>query len=509
MKFRTNSLKTIPFDVIFNLDHYLHGFNTKTMRYKLKILFLFSAVFCTLLPGVSSTARGQSGTQLALSDLSAFRNPPKSWHIAGGVKADLSKPNVLITSKGNGVLINLPDKRNKGEDLYTTAEYGDIDLELDYLMAAGSNSGIYLQGRYELQLEDTWGARTPRSGNNGGIYERWDDSKPEGQKGFMGYAPRQNASRAPGLWQKLKISFQAPRFDGNGRKISNAVLLQVQLNGVMIHDRVELTGPTRGAMDNTEKATGPLRIQGDHGAVAFRNIKITQFDSARPPERPATANAVDPILIDANENIILRSFMDLPGGPRVVHAVSVGSPEQVHFTYDMDNAMIVQLWRGGFLNATPMWHDRGDGSSRPLGAVQRFGKPVQALAKLGTPQAAWITDTAGTSYRPKGYVIDDAGRPAFRYLSYGSIVTDQIKAMENGRGISREIRVENPSKELYFRLAEAASIEELPNGMYLIDDQSYYLRLDSNSSKPVIRDLNGRKELIIPVGTSLSYSILF
>ena len=97
------------------------------------------------------------------------------------------------------MLVNLPDKKHKGEDLYTLAGYGDIDLELEYLMASGSNSGIYLQGRYELQLEDTWGAQNIRSGSNGGIYEHWDDSKPEGQKGYSGYAPRQNASRAPGM----------------------------------------------------------------------------------------------------------------------------------------------------------------------------------------------------------------------------------------------------------------------------------------------------------------------
>jgi hypothetical protein len=88
----------------------------------------------------------------------------------------------------------------------------------------------------------------PQSGDNGGIYERWDDSKPEGQQGYDGHAPRQNASRAPGLWQHMKISFQAPRFDGQGKKISNAKIIYVWLNGVLIQDNVELAGPTRGAM---------------------------------------------------------------------------------------------------------------------------------------------------------------------------------------------------------------------------------------------------------------------
>ncbi len=472
---------------------------------------ILTAFYAVLLFGGAAHVFGQSAVKLDLNDLSAFRNPSKSWQIVAGVKADLSKPNALNFTNGSGVLLNLPDKKNKGEDLYTIAEYGDLDLEMDYMMASGSNSGLYLQGRYEIQLEDTWGARSPKSSSNGGVYQRWDDSKPEGQKGYSGFAPRQNASRAPGLWQNLKISFQAPRFDGSGKKIQNAVLLRVELNGVVIHDNVELTGPTRGAMPNDEKPTGPIRIQGDHGAVAFRNISITKFDAPRAPERVANGNnPADPILIEASENTVLRSFMDLPGGSRVVHAVSVGSPQQVHYTYDMDNATIVQLWRGGFLNATPMWNSRGDGSSRPLGAVQRFGKPMQSVAKLSNAQAAWPADTAGTSYRPKGYILDDQGRPAFRYLSYGAAVTDVTKVMEDGHGISREIRIDNPSNDLYFRLAEAASIEEVSPGMYHIDNQSYYLRLDNaKGAKAVIRDQNGRKELIIPAGDVVNYSILF
>lgn len=408
-------------------------------------------------------------------------------------------------------MLNLPDKKQKGVDLYSLADYGDIDLELEYLMAAESNSGIYLQGRYEIQLIDTWGATAIRSGSNGGIYERWDDSKPDGKKGYMGYAPRQNASRAPGLWQKLKISFQAPRFDTNGIKIANAVMLKVELNGVLIHDHVELSGPTRGAIAEGEIASGPLRIQGDHGAVAFRNIKISKFENARPAETvQANPNSVDPIHIEPTENYILRSFMDLPGSARVVHAVSVGSPEKVHYTYDMDNAAIIQVWRGGFLNATPMWHDRGDGSSRPLGMVQRFGKPIHTLARLENIQSAWISDTTGTGYRPKGYVLDADGRPTFKYITYGITVNDAVTLLEKGQGISRQISLSDNPAGIYFRLAEAANITEVSQGLYLVDDQSYFLRLDESSgSKAQIRDQNGRKELIIPAVKSLSYSILF
>ncbi len=75
-------------------------------------------------------------------------------------------------------------------------------------MAKNANSGIYLLGKYKIQLNDSWGIAGVKPETNGGIFER--------------AAPRQNVSRAPGLWQHLKIAFQSPRFDESGRKTKNA-----------------------------------------------------------------------------------------------------------------------------------------------------------------------------------------------------------------------------------------------------------------------------------------------
>ncbi|MBD0375051.1 MAG: DUF1080 domain-containing protein, partial [Flavisolibacter sp.] len=235
-----------------------------------------------LLAGIASSPFLSAQITLPLTDLSAFQAPGPSWQLAADVKADITKDGVLTPTSGTGVLVNLPDKKNPGKDLFTNLQHGDADLELDYMIAKGSNSGIYLQGRYEIQLLDSWGVINPKAGDNGGIYERWDESKPEGQKGYEGHAPRQNASRAPGLWQHLKIFFQAPRFNANGQKVENAKIIRVELNGVPIQENVELSGPTRGAVANDEAATGPLRFQGDHGPVAFRNIRLTVYDKPRP-----------------------------------------------------------------------------------------------------------------------------------------------------------------------------------------------------------------------------------
>jgi hypothetical protein len=85
-----------------------------------------------------------------------FQGPSSNWKLAAAAQADLDKDEVLTTKDGTGLLVNLPGKKG-AKDLYTKATYGDMDLELDYMMAKGSNSGIYLQGRYEIQLLDSWG----------------------------------------------------------------------------------------------------------------------------------------------------------------------------------------------------------------------------------------------------------------------------------------------------------------------------------------------------------------
>jgi hypothetical protein len=213
-------------------------------------------------------------------------------------------------------------------------------------------------------------------------------------------------------------------------------------------------------------------------------------------------------MVDASSNTVLRSFMDVPWGQRITHAVNVGSADQVHYTYDMDKGAIVQAWRGGFLDATPMWYDRGDGSSKPAGTIKFFNNLFN-LGRLTSEKEEWITDSLVTAYRPKGYVLDENDRPTFRYFIYGAKVNDDIRVLQNGNGLHREITVENAPANLYLLLAKASMIESVGNGVYLIDDKSYYLRMDDTSVTPLVRDKNGKKELIIPIQSKCSYSIIF
>lgn len=219
-------------------------------------------------------------TTIALQDLKEFKSTGGNWKIASDVFYDLKEGGKGKINSGNGILVN--DLSGKSKDhLFTNMEHGDIDLELDFMMDKGSNAGVYLQGRYEIQMFDSWGVYPPKTTDCGAIYERWEDSRPEGRQGYEGHPPAQNVSKAPGLWQHYRIEFRAPRFNSKGEKIENARFIKVVHNGVIIHENVEVTGPTRAAAFQDEKALGPLMIQGDHGPVAVRNIKYKAYGSDR------------------------------------------------------------------------------------------------------------------------------------------------------------------------------------------------------------------------------------
>jgi len=213
-------------------------------------------------------------TPIDLTSLNAFVAPGPNWTLAAGVTGSFEEASQK-NEKGTGVLVNQfnPKIQFKSEaNLVSKLEHGDLFLSLDFMMPKGSNAGIYLQGRYEVQLFDSWKSKVLRVADCGSIYERWDDARPEGRKGFEGHVPDVNASFAPNLWQHLEIQFQAPRFSPEGKKISPARFIRVTLNGVILHENVIVNGPTRASAFQDEKAAGPLMIQGDHGPLAIRNI---------------------------------------------------------------------------------------------------------------------------------------------------------------------------------------------------------------------------------------------
>lgn len=206
-------------------------------------------------------------TALVGKDLSTWRDKAGEWQIVGEVKQDAANPALLAVTPGDGVLYNGP--KGKTVNVFSKLEHGDCEAHVEFMVPKGSNSGVYFQGRYEIQILDSWGVEKFTSGDCGGIYVRWKDNR-----GYEGHAPRVNASRQPGQWQTFDVVFRAPRFDAAGKKTANARFIKVVHNGQVIHENVEVTGPTRSAAFNDEKPLGPLMLQGDHGPVAFRNLWI-------------------------------------------------------------------------------------------------------------------------------------------------------------------------------------------------------------------------------------------
>ncbi|WP_395340009.1 family 16 glycoside hydrolase [Ningiella sp. W23] len=550
--------------------------------------------------------------------------------------------------EGTGILLNLHSESTKAP-LISKLEHADIELSFDVMLARHAHSGIYLQGRYELQLFDSWGERNPSFADMGGIYRDWEELSNEI---YLGKAPLSNAAKAPGLWQHVHLRFKAPRFDDQSNKIANARFVFVDLNGQRIHNNLEIPQTTAGSISKEEAVRGPLMFQGDHafhgtnGTVAIRNIrykllselsvalndinyevyegsfsKISEFDEAskvttgksekidatlagrennygvvfsgtitlkqadtytftlghtggvkfeldakalidhqnkgegrkkasleldagtynftlynfktsgwRAPRLalfiegkntypvslheyesyPQSLDLPSPIYDDVGaEPRLLRAFFDFydnQQATRLSHTIGVGDPAGMHYVYDLNNANLVAMWRGDFVDATPMWHLRGDGSFRPRGApVYTFnGHPI---AQSAANKVAFHKQADRTSFRPRGYRLNkDTKQPIFLYdfggrrfehhiapqhythLTNRLLVTDPITG---------DIETESVSKAPFFyKLAHSHQITKMEDNTFLIGDGDYYIRLDTAYSAQIMSD-GEHKELIV------------
>ncbi|MBM3890366.1 MAG: DUF1080 domain-containing protein [Verrucomicrobia bacterium] len=224
--------------------------------------------------GLAAPAIADDGNLILLfnsKDFDGWRKPTGDWQAVGAVRLDLADNKRFVIEPGAGVMVNGPKGRTV--NLLTEREFGDIEAHIEFCLPKGSNSGIYFMGRYEIQVYDSHGvAKDKYPGIEcGGIYPRWDAAQ---KRNYEGHSPRVNASKPPGEWQSFDVIFHAPRFDASGRKIENAKFVKVLHNGQVVHENVALTGPTRAAAFNDEKPFGPLMFQGDHGPLAYRNLRI-------------------------------------------------------------------------------------------------------------------------------------------------------------------------------------------------------------------------------------------
>jgi hypothetical protein len=186
------------------------------------------------------------GTNLA--NWTTRSGEPAGWTVADGV---------ATVAAGAGDIVSQETFR----DAYLHIEFRCPDMPEATGQAKG-NSGVYLQARYEIQVLDSYGWEVPGLGDCGAIYNQ--------------HAPLVNACKPAMEWQSYDIAFRAVRCDESG-EVAEKARVTVIHNGIVIHNNVELQGPTGGAVGADESQPGPLLLQ-DHGnPVSYRNVWLVHL----------------------------------------------------------------------------------------------------------------------------------------------------------------------------------------------------------------------------------------
>lgn len=204
---------------------------------------------------LSGTLHSSKGAEAQLSGVPApalKRPAPASWSAPEPLfnRKDLSgwevdDPSKTYWSAQDGELRN--DKG--GANIHTTRKFDDFKLHIEYNCPQGGNSGVYLRGRYEVQVEYEPPEKNDQFHGMGSIY------------GFI--APSEELPKRPGRWENYDVTLV-------GRTVT------VVRDGIKIIDEQEIPGITGGALDSHEGEPGPLYLQGDHtGGLRFRNITIS------------------------------------------------------------------------------------------------------------------------------------------------------------------------------------------------------------------------------------------
>ncbi|HLW67238.1 MAG TPA: DUF1080 domain-containing protein [Gemmataceae bacterium] len=216
---------------------------------------LKAAIMSGKMSGQTDTGDGLSLKRVIRESKTLGAKPPKDAIILfDGTKADEWK---------NGKIV---DGNLLGSDIDSKREFqdhkGHVEFRLSFMPYARdqgrSNSGVYLQHRYEIQVLDSFGLKGENN-ECGGVYSQ--------------FKPLVNMCYPPLQWQTYDFEFQAARFE-NGKKVKPAVI-SVWHNGVLIQDKVEPKGPTGGGREENDKP-GPLHLQGHGGQVQYRNIWVVE-----------------------------------------------------------------------------------------------------------------------------------------------------------------------------------------------------------------------------------------
>ncbi|WP_097129156.1 hypothetical protein [Spirosoma fluviale] len=210
---------------------------------------------------------------------------------------------------------------------------------------------------------------------------------------------------------------------------------------------------------------------------------------------------------------LVRSFVQLPGEKtKRTHSLSVGSPEGLHYTVDLNQMALLQTWKGDFADVTEMWYERGEPQLlSPMGVPVRL--PAQSPLMVLTNEAtAWPDSLGENVLQYKGLTVDKQGMPTMEYTLAGAAITDAIRP--EGNALMRRLTLKgSPDGTPYCRVAAGTTAEEVSKGVYAINDRNYFIRFDPKA-KVKVRQSNGKQEVLLPIDMkngagSVQYSIVF
>jgi hypothetical protein len=200
-----------------------------------------------------------------------------------------TSPNPVGWTVEKGALIC--DRPHPGNDLLTVEKFTDFELHIEFQAtekpgvyqppynpyvspyspyAVASGSGVYLQGRYAIQVDDSYGVKPKLVVVDGKAIEAFDAHQCGAIDGLI--APSKNVAKKPMEWQRYEVVFKGA--SGEAGKVTRKARVTLIWNGEKVIDDAEISGPTGGALDSKVTEPGPLLLQGDRGKVAYRNIKI-------------------------------------------------------------------------------------------------------------------------------------------------------------------------------------------------------------------------------------------
>ena len=208
----------------------------------LPLLLTVSVLFSAVLP-----SRGADASKLTNDEIKAGFKPLFNGIDRTGWKLRRAEGHDSWSIEPGGVLKNTVNAGEHGTDLVTDEKFWNFTVRYEYLVPDGSNSGFYLRGRHELQILGDYKRGKPDLHGDASIY------------GVQ--APSEYASKPGGEWNTVEATII-------GHKIT------VILNGKKVHDNVECNVATGSEIDKNLDQPGPIFLQGDHGTVSFRNVRI-------------------------------------------------------------------------------------------------------------------------------------------------------------------------------------------------------------------------------------------